>query len=138
MATLTLEIVTPESLAYSEPVDSVVIPGADGELGILPMHVPLMTELNPGELRISKSGQETSMAIGYGFAEVVSDRVVVLTDTAINEVDIDESAAEDAITRAKKALEDKNLATEDMQVIEAALQRSLAQLKVKRRKRNHS
>ncbi|MFV0415920.1 MAG: ATP synthase F1 subunit epsilon [Chthoniobacterales bacterium] len=137
MATLTLEIVTPESLAYSEVIDSVVIPTTDGEVGILPMHVPLMTELQPGELRITKSGSEESvMAIGYGFAEVVSDKVLVLTDAAVNEGDIDETATEDAIARAKKALEDKDLGSEEMAAVEAALQRSLAQLRVKRRRRH--
>lgn len=137
MATLTLEIVTPESLAYSEVIDSVVIPTTDGEVGILPMHVPLMTELQPGELRITKSGSEESvMAIGYGFAEVVSDKVLVLTDAAVNEGDIDETATEDAIARAKKALEDKDLGSEEMATVEAALQRSLAQLRVKRRRRH--
>ena len=80
MPTLRLEIVTPERKTYSEDVDMVTIPGADGEYGILPLHVPLITALKPGELRILKGGQEMFLATGGGFAEVMPDRVSILTD----------------------------------------------------------
>ena len=134
MPTLRLEIVTPDRKTYSEDVDMVTIPGADGEYGILPLHVPLITQLQPGELRIVKSGQETSLATGGGFAEVMPDRVSILTDAAILAQDIDESAAQKAADRAKAALEDKSIGTEEQAAAEAALAHSLAQLHVKRRR----
>ena len=132
MATLRLEIVTPEAKTYSEDVDMVTIPGADGEYGILPMHVPLITALKPGSLKVLKGGQETLIATGGGFAEVMPDRVSVLTDMALRDADVDESAAQAAMDRAKAALADKTLSSEAQAEAEAALARSLAQLHVKR------
>ena len=133
MATLRLEIVTPESKTYSDDVESVVIPGIDGELGILPQHVGLMTQLQPGELRITKDGQEIRMAVGEGFVEVTGEKVSVLTDMAVPELDIDESAAEEAIRRAEAAMKDEHLDEEGHAAVQASLLNSLAQLKVKRR-----
>ena len=134
MPTLRLEIVTPERKTYSEDVDMVTIPGADGEYGILPLHVPLITALKPGELRILKGGQETFLATGGGFAEVMPDRVSILTDAAVRDTEIDESSAQAAIDRAKAALEDKNIGTEAQAAAEAAIANSLAQLHLKRRR----
>ncbi len=79
MATLRLEIVTPEEKIYSEDVDMVTLPGSEGELGVYPKHVPLLTTLMPGELRVLKNGRETAMAIGEGFVEIRADAVSVLT-----------------------------------------------------------
>ena len=134
MPTLRLEIVTPERKTYSEDVEMVTIPGVDGEYGILPLHVPLITALKAGELRVRKGGQETSVATGGGFAEVLPDRVTILTDAAMLDTEIDESAAQAAIDRAKAALEDKNLGSEEQTAAEAAIANSLAQLHVKRRR----
>jgi F-type H+-transporting ATPase subunit epsilon len=134
MATLRLEIVTPEALTYSDDVESVVIPGAEGELGILPQHVGLMTQLLPGELRITKNGEETRLAVGEGFVEVTGEKVSVLTDMAVPELDIDESAAEEAIKRAEAALNDEQIDEEGHAAAQAAMLKSLAQLRVKRRK----
>lgn len=134
MASLRLEIVTPEALTYSDDVESVVIPGAEGELGILPQHVGLMTQLLPGELRITKNGQETRLAVGEGFVEVTGEKVSVLTDMAVPEVDIDEAAAEEAIKRAEAALNDEHIDEEGHAAAQAAMLKSLAQLRVKRRK----
>ena len=134
MPTLRLEIVTPERKTYSEDVDMVTIPGADGEYGILPLHVPLITALKPGELRILKGGQETFLATGGGFAEVMPDRVSILTDAAVRDTEIDEAAAQTAIDRAKAALEDKSIGTEATAAAEAAIANSLAQLHLKRRR----
>ena len=134
MPTLRLEVVTPQRKTYSEDVDMVTIPGMDGEYGVLPMHVPLITALQAGELRIQKGGQETSLATGGGFAEVMPDRVTILTDAAINASDIDEFAAQAAIDRAKAALEDKDLGSEEQAAAEAAIANSMAQLHVKRRR----
>lgn len=134
MATLRLEIVTPEAKTFSDDVESVVIPGVDGELGILPQHIGLMTQLAPGELRITKNGQESRLAVGEGFVEVTGSKVSVLTDMAVNESDIDETAAEEAIRRAETAMKDEHLDAEGHAAVQATLLKSLAQLKVKRRK----
>lgn len=133
---LRLEIVTPGAKTYSEDVDMVTMPGADGELGILPMHAPLMTQLRPGSLRVLRNGQETFLAIGEGFAEVLPDRVSVLTDMAVTEADIDEAEVQRALERAQAAKEDRNLGDEAQAAVEAAIANSLAQLHVKRRRRN--
>src|SRR6185295_7649496 len=92
-ATLHLEIVTPEKLAYSSDVESVVIPAAEGEMGVLPMHIPLMTQIRAGELVISKGGHKEYLAVGEGFVTVTQTSVNVLTDMAIEWEHIDEGAA---------------------------------------------
>ncbi len=94
-ATLRLEIVTPDATAYSEDVEMVTLTGAEGELGVYPNHVPLLTTLRPGELRVLKGGHETFLAVGEGFVEVRGDGVSVLTDVALEASSIDESAAVD-------------------------------------------
>ena len=134
---LRLEIVTPEAKTYSDDVDSVVIPGIDGELGVLPLHTPLMTQLEPGELRVLKGGHELRLAVGEGFVEITSEKVAVLTDMAVKESDIDESAADEAIRRAEQAMSGEKLSNEEYAANNAALLRSLALIKVKRR-RHHS
>jgi F-type H+-transporting ATPase subunit epsilon len=135
MATLKLEIVTPEAKIYSEDVSSVLVPGAEGELGVLPEHMPLLTQLAAGELRIVKDGQESVLAVGEGFVEITPTSVSVLTDMAVAESDIDETAAEAAIKRAQEALKDDQISDEDMASAQAVMMKSLAQLKVKRRKK---
>ena len=139
MSTLKLEIVTPEAKVFSQDVEMVFVPGVEGELGILPRHIPLMTMIKPGELRIYSGGQDTLLAVGEGFVEVTGDSVTVLTDMAIEEQNIDESAAEAAVKRAEEALKhSKNIGDEEVASVEASLERSLAQLQVKRRKRHHA
>lgn len=135
MASLKLEIVTPEKVSFSDDVDMVVIPGSEGELGILPEHIPVITLLKPGELRVTKGGRETLLAVGTGIVEVSDNNVSVLTDMAVAEADIDEAEAEEALARAKKALENKELEGEALLAIEMALQKSLAQLTLKRKRR---
>lgn len=133
-ATLKLEIVTPETTAYSEDVEMVTLPGAEGELGVYPNHVPLLTTLNPGELRVLKGGKETFLAIGEGFVEITGSSVSVLTDMALESAVIDEGAAEAAVERAKKAMKE-DLGSEEVAAVQASLQKALAQLHVKRRRR---
>jgi F-type H+-transporting ATPase subunit epsilon len=135
MATLKLEIVTPEGRAYSDDVAMVVLPSIEGEIGVYPAHVPLMTQLLPGDLRIFKEGKTTELVVGSGFIEVTGDSVSVLTDSALGEEQIDENATQDAINRAQAALRDKNLSSDDTAEVEAALARSIAQLRFKRRRR---
>src|SRR5947207_14314099 len=103
MATLKLEIVAPEEKIYSEVVEMVTLPGSEGELGVYPKHVPLLTTLNPGELRVRKRGRETMMAIGEGFVEIKGDAVAVLTDLAVESEKMDMATAEAAVERAKAA-----------------------------------
>ena len=136
MASLRLEIVTPDARAYSDDVEMVVIPGVEGEMGVLPQHVPLMTQIHPGELVVTKDGQQIHLAVGEGFVEITGDRVNVLTDMAIEERAIDESAAEAAVQRAQEALRAAHeLGGEEAAAVQAALAKSLAQLHVKRRRR---
>ncbi len=132
-ATLRLEIVTPEATAYSEDVEMVTLTGADGELGVYPNHVPLLTTLKPGELRVLKGGKETYLAVGEGFVEVRGDAVSVLTDLALEASNIDESAAEAAVARAQAAMKEDH-GSEEVAAIQASLQKALAQLHVKRRR----
>jgi len=138
MASIRLDIVTAERSVYSADVDMVIAPGIEGQLGILPHHAPLMTMLQPGELRIKKGGEETSLVVSGGFLEVRPDRVVVLADAAERAEDIDVIRAEAARQRAKEALARKKEPGFDEAQAEAALMRALARLKVasmvKRRK----
>lgn len=135
MATLKLEIVTPEAVTYSEQVDMVTLPAVEGEMGIYPMHVPLMTQIVPGEVSVKKNGQDYFLAVGEGFVEITGDRVAILTDMAIKADDIDEAKAEEARKRAESRLNEK-LTDEEIAGVNAALAHSLAQLKVKRRNRS--
>jgi F-type H+-transporting ATPase subunit epsilon len=134
MATLKLEIVTPEAKTYSEDVDMVTLPGVEGEMGIYPMHVPLMTQIVPGEVTVRKSGQDYHLAVGEGFVEITGDRVAILTDMAIKAENIDEAKVEEARRRAEARLSEK-LDSEEAALVSASLAHSLAQLKVKRRQR---
>ena len=130
--TLKLEIVTPEAKVYSEDVDMVTLPASEGEMGVYPTHVPLMTQVNAGELVVRKNGQDHFLAVGDGFVEITGDHVAVLTDMAMKADDIDESKAEEARKRAEARLAEK-LGAEEQATVQAALLHSLAQLKVKRR-----
>ena len=132
--TFQLEIVTPEAKIYSEDVNMVTLPGSEGELGVYPKHVPLLTTLKPGELRVLKDGHETAMAIGEGFVEIKTDAVSVLTDMALESAQIDLAAAEAAVERAKAAMKEDHTA-EEVAAIQASLQKALAQLHVRRRRR---
>ena len=133
--TLRLEIVTPEAKAYSEDVEMVTLPGSEGELGVYPKHVPLLTTLKPGELRVIKGGQQIALAVGEGFVEITGDAVSVLTDMALEPTQIDEAAVEKAIESAKAAMKEDHTA-EEVAAIQATLMKAVAQLHVKRRHRN--
>jgi F-type H+-transporting ATPase subunit epsilon len=135
MATLKLEIITPQAKIFEGDVDSVLLPGAEGDMGILPKHEALVTELKAGELHIVAKGQTQILAIGEGFAEITGDSVGVLTDGAVNEKEIDEQAAEAAVKRAEELLKSASLAGEELEATQASLARSLVQLNVKRRRR---
>jgi F-type H+-transporting ATPase subunit epsilon len=131
---LKLEIVTPEAKAYSEDVEMVTLPGIEGEMGILPSHVPLLTQLVAGEVTVRRNGQDAFLAVGDGFVEIGGDHVAIVTDMAIQAENIDEAKAEEARQRATARLAEK-LDDEEAATVNASLARSLAQLKVKRRHR---
>jgi F-type H+-transporting ATPase subunit epsilon len=135
-AMLKLEIVTPEAKIFEGEVDRVLLPGSEGDMEILPEHMALVTELNAGELQYTAKGQTHVLAIGEGFAEVTGSSVGVLTDAALGEKEIDESAAEAAVKRAEDLLKDASLQGEELEATQAALARSLAQIHVKRRRRS--
>jgi len=132
--TLKLEVVTPDGKVYSEDVEMVTLTGSQGEMGILPEHVRLMTEMVPGELAVQKDGRQHFLAVGAGLVEVSARRVAILTDMAVAAESIDEAKAEEARRRAEARLKEK-LADEEVASTNAALARSLAQLRVKRRHR---
>jgi F-type H+-transporting ATPase subunit epsilon len=134
--TLHLEIVTPESRAYSDDVEMVVLPAVEGEMGVYPMHIPLITQIKPGELVVTKGGQQIALAVGEGFVEVTGEKVSVIVDMALKEADIDEAAAEDAIRRAEARLREEHIGDEESALVQAAIAKSLAQLHVKRRRRS--
>jgi F-type H+-transporting ATPase subunit epsilon len=132
-----LEIVTPEGKAFSDEVNDVVLPGGAGEMDVLPNHSNLVSTLVPGELRYKgKDGGTHELAIGAGFVEIQGDHVNVLTDMAVKDSQIDEKAVEDALQRAQDRLkETANLGAEEVAAVEAAIANSLAQLKLKRKRR---
>jgi F-type H+-transporting ATPase subunit epsilon len=129
-----LEIVTPQATVYSEDVDMVTLPGIEGQIGILPHHVRLMTRLVPGEMIVRSSGQVRFMAVGEGLIEVTANRVSIVTDMAVPTESIDEAKAEEARQRAAARLREK-ISSAEVASVNAALARSLAQLRVKRRHR---
>jgi F-type H+-transporting ATPase subunit epsilon len=131
-ATLKLEIVTPDARTYSEDVEMVTLPGAEGEMGIYPQHVPVLTQIVPGEIIVRKEGRDYFLAVGEGFVEITGERVAIMTDMAIRAENIDEAKAEEARQRAEARLAE-HLDDEETAIVSAALSHSLAQLKVKRR-----
>lgn len=134
MADMRLEIVTAERVVYSEDVSVLVAPGADGELGILPSHAPLLTTLEPGEIRVTKDGEDTYMVVSGGFLEVIGNRVTILADTAERADEIDLERAEAAMQRAQERIASRP-ADADLERALASMRRSSARLSVARRRR---
>jgi F-type H+-transporting ATPase subunit epsilon len=131
---LQLEIVTPEKLAYSDEVDSVQLPGSEGELGVLPHHAPLISTLGAGELRLRKGGQEESFAIVGGFLQVLPDKVVVMAETADMASEIDLEKAQEARRNAEQVLESGYVEGADLAAARASLQASLIRIRVAERR----
>ena len=132
MATLKLEIVTPEAKTFSEDVDMVTLTGIEGEMGIYPQHMPLMTQLVAGEITARKGEQMIVLAVGDGFVQITGERVGILTDMAVRAENIDEAAAQAALKKAEERLAQK-LSDEEMATVQAAVTHATAQLKVKHR-----
>ncbi len=136
MAKLKLEIVTPEGVTASEEVDMVTLPGVEGEMGIFPEHVPLVTEIVPGEISVRKGGEEYYLAVGPGFVEITGDRVSVLTDMALKADEMDEAKAEQARKNAESRLKER-MSESDAATMNAAIARSIDALRGRRRNRPH-
>lgn len=133
---LTLEIVTPEAKVYSDTIDSVVVPTVEGEIGILPGHIPLLTQVADGELRVTKGGTTQWLAIGGGFAQIDGDRVRVLAEHAITEEKIDENTVEAAMKRAQDELKAaKDMDPQQYEHLQSLVRYAGVQLAVKRRRR---
>src|SRR5215510_1921007 len=132
--TMKLEIVTPEGTVYSEDVEMVTLPGVAGQMGIYPQHVPLISQMVPGEMIVRRDGRDVFVATGEGLIEVTANRVAILTDLAVEADRIDEAKAEEARRRAEARLHER-LSDEELAAVNAALARSLVQLQVKRRRR---
>lgn len=133
-STLRLEIVTPDAKVFSDDVEMVTLPGVEGEMGIYPRHVPLMTQIVPGEIVVRKGGDDYYLAVGEGFVEITADRVAILADMAIDAENIDEAQAEEARRRAEARLAE-HLDDEETATVQASLAKSLAQIRVKRHRR---
>jgi F-type H+-transporting ATPase subunit epsilon len=132
--TLRLEIVTPQAIAFSEDVNMVTLPAVEGQIGIYPQHVRLITQIVPGEIIVTKDGHDRFLAVGEGLVEITGDRVAIVTDMAIRAENIDEAKIEEARERAAARLREK-ISDEEVATVNASLARALAQLQVKRRRR---
>jgi F-type H+-transporting ATPase subunit epsilon len=132
-----LDIVTPEAKIFSGEVDDVYLPGSEGEMGVLANHVPLVTGLQPGELRYRADGRTQELAVGEGFVEVTHEQVTILTDLAVSDAQIEEDLVEQAMKRAEEQLAkiDHSENTEEVAALQAAIAKSMAQLKLKRKRR---
>jgi F-type H+-transporting ATPase subunit epsilon len=129
--TLKLEIVTPDGTAFSDQVDMVTLPGSEGQLGVLPQHIPLMTQIVPGEIIVQKDGKNRLFAVGEGLVEITGDQVAILTDMAVAAEDIDAAKVEEARQHAAERLREK-LSNEEIANVHSALARLMAELNVKR------
>lgn len=133
--TLHLEIITPERVVFTDEVDFVVVPAIEGELTILPEHIPLFTQIKPGEMKIKKGREEFYLAITGGFLEVIpGSRVTILADYAVRSEEIEVARVQEAKKRAEEAMREKK-GEQEMVVAEAELRRTLLELKVAHRRR---
>jgi F-type H+-transporting ATPase subunit epsilon len=135
MPGLQVDVVTAERIVLSQEADMVVAPGVEGELGILPRHVPLITALQAGAIRIRNQGVEDELAISGGFLEVHNNRVIILADSAERAEEIDLARAEEARRRAEERLRQRQVSEVDLTRAEAALRRSVTRLKIAQRRR---
>ena len=127
---LTLELVTPERVALTEKADSVVLPAFDGEMGVLPGHEPFVVQLNPGEVRVGRSGEFKSIAVSGGFAEILNNKISIFAETAEMSEEIDEERARQALEKAKEGRKLKSADSMTLAQAEAALKRAQIRLKV--------
>ena len=134
MAAMRLGIITAEKVVYSDEVEAVLVPGIEGELGVLSHHAALMTTLKPGELMVRKDGQESYLAVTGGFLEVMENNVTILADAAERSEEIDEERAQAAVKRAQERMESRETDV-DLERTLSQLRRATARLNVARRRR---
>jgi F-type H+-transporting ATPase subunit epsilon len=134
MNTFKLEIVTPQAIVFSEQVEMVTLTGIEGQIGVYAEHVPLITQLVPGELIVVQQGRERALAVGEGLVEIGKDHLAIVTDMAVPAEQIDEAKIEEARERAVRRLQEK-ISDEEVATVNASLVRALTQLQVKRRRR---
>jgi F-type H+-transporting ATPase subunit epsilon len=132
--TLKLEIITPQATVFSEQVNMVTLPVLEGQIGVYPNHVRVITQVVPGELIVNKDGEDRFLAVGEGLVEIDADHVAIVTDMAIPSEQIDEARVEEARARAAARLAEK-ISDEEVATVNASLARSLAQLQVRRRRK---
>ena len=130
-----VDIVTAERLVFSEDADIVMVPGVEGEMGILPHHEPIMTMIKPGEVLVRKGTEEFSLAVSGGFLEVTPDHITILADAAERADEIDIARAEAAKKRAEEKLTNRTAETDSANA-EASLRRALARIKVAEKRRS--
>lgn len=131
---INLQIITPEKIVYSNQVDMVTVPAVEGEIGILPNHIPLFTKIKPGEIKVKTGVSEDFLAITGGFINVRKGKVTILADYAIRSEDIEASRAEEAKKKAEEAMKNKESIT-NMAIAESELRKALLELKVSQRKK---
>jgi F-type H+-transporting ATPase subunit epsilon len=129
---LTLELVTPEKVAWSAPADFVVLPAADGEMGVLPGHSPFLVQLGAGEVRVTAGGEIKHFAVSGGFAEIKDDTVSLFAETAEDASQIDSERAHQALEKAKKSVH-PGLDPMQLAAMEAAIRRAEVRVRVSRR-----
>ena len=134
MDTLRLEIITPQEIAFAEDVHMVTLPAIEGEMGVYPHHVRMITQIVPGEIVVNKDGADRSLAVGEGLVEIAGDRVSIVTDMAIASERMDEAKLEEARARAEARLREK-ISDEEVATVNASLARALAHLQIKRRRK---
>ena len=133
---MNIEIVTPEARVYEDTIESVVMPMTSGEIDILPGHIPIVTEVQAGELIVSKSGTLQSLAISKGFAQCVGDKISILAEDAIHIDEIDESAVEEAQKRAEEALATmEKMSDEEVAMLETQISYARAQILLKKKRK---
>lgn len=135
MATLHVQIITPERIVFEDDVDMITIPGSEGELGILPHHIPLFTKIKPGEMKVKKGKDEYFLAVTGGFADITGGKVIILADHAIRAEDIEKQKVEEAKKRAEETMHERKTET-DFAIAEADLRRALLELKVANRRKS--
>jgi len=136
MSKITLEIVTPERVVYSDEIDQVSLPTPQGEITILPHHIPLISALSAGELIVRKGDIDVPMAISSGFVEVRPDKVVVLADTAERAEEIDVTRAEEARKKAERLLTTKRADQKEFAAVMVNIEKELARMRVAEKHRS--
>ncbi|MFH1173004.1 MAG: F0F1 ATP synthase subunit epsilon [bacterium] len=139
MAVIKFKIITPEKVVYESEISQVTLPTEQGEITVLPNHLPLVSVLRPGELIIKKDGQEIPLAVSGGFVQIKKNELVVLADTAERAEEIDEARAETARQRAQQSIaEARDKEAVDYTALAAKMEKELARLRVARKRKRHN